>query len=212
MAAVIDQPVSADTPTRHTRRALSAGLTRLQKRALEALGYIVLVYLLYRLLPALKQALHSLEHVRWEWIVGASRWSSCPSSATSSPGGRSSTGRGCSPPTAGARGPRRERPGRSSAAGCSCRAGHLPASASARGSCATSGCRPGRSPSASSTSASSTPPSTPSLWCSSASAWRSGSSAARAIRCSRGSRQAWPPPGSPSRWCSAGVERRARGR
>ena len=71
MAAVIDQPVSADTPPRHTRRALSAGLTGLQKRALKALGYIVLVYLLYRLLPALKQALHSLEHVRWEWIVGA---------------------------------------------------------------------------------------------------------------------------------------------
>jgi hypothetical protein len=71
MAAVVDQPVSAAPPTRHTRRALSAGLTRLQKRGLKALGYIVLVYLLFRLLPALKQALHSLEHVRWEWIVGA---------------------------------------------------------------------------------------------------------------------------------------------
>ena len=71
MAAVVDQPVSAGAPTRHTRRALSAGLTRLQKRALKALGYIVFVYLLYRLLPALKQALHSLGHVRWEWIVAA---------------------------------------------------------------------------------------------------------------------------------------------
>jgi hypothetical protein len=46
-------------------------LTRLQKRALKALGYVVFAYLLFRLLPALKQALHSLEHVRWEWIVGA---------------------------------------------------------------------------------------------------------------------------------------------
>ena len=71
MAAIVDQPVPAGSPTRHTRRALSAGLKRLQKRALKALGYIVLVYLLFRLLPALKQALHSLEHVRWEWIVGA---------------------------------------------------------------------------------------------------------------------------------------------
>ena len=71
MAAVPDQSASAGTPTRQTRRALGAGLTRLQKRALKALGYVVLVYLLYRLLPALKQALHSLEHVRWEWIVGA---------------------------------------------------------------------------------------------------------------------------------------------
>jgi uncharacterized membrane protein YbhN (UPF0104 family) len=71
MAAVVDQPLSADTPTRHTRRALSAGLTRLGKRALKALGYILVVYLLFRLLPALKQAVRSLEHVRWEWIVGA---------------------------------------------------------------------------------------------------------------------------------------------
>jgi uncharacterized membrane protein YbhN (UPF0104 family) len=71
MAAAVDQPVPAGTPTRRTRRALSAGLTRLQKRALKALGYLVLGYLLFRLLPALKQALHSLEHVRREWIVGA---------------------------------------------------------------------------------------------------------------------------------------------
>jgi uncharacterized membrane protein YbhN (UPF0104 family) len=71
MAAVVDQRVSAGAPKRHTRRALSAGLTRLQKRALKALGYVALAYLLLRLLPALKQALQSLEHVRWEWIVGA---------------------------------------------------------------------------------------------------------------------------------------------
>jgi uncharacterized membrane protein YbhN (UPF0104 family) len=46
-------------------------LTQLQRRALKAVGYAVLAYLLLRLLPSLKQALHSLEHVRWEWIVGA---------------------------------------------------------------------------------------------------------------------------------------------
>jgi uncharacterized membrane protein YbhN (UPF0104 family) len=71
MAAAVDQAVSAAPPKRHTRRALSAGLTQLQKRALKALGYVVLAYMLLRLLPALKQAVHSLEHVRWEWIVGA---------------------------------------------------------------------------------------------------------------------------------------------
>ena len=63
---------------------------------------------------------------RWEWIVGAVALELLSSSATSSPGARSSTGTGCSPPTAGAHGPRLERPGRSSAAGCSCRADHLP--------------------------------------------------------------------------------------
>jgi uncharacterized membrane protein YbhN (UPF0104 family) len=71
MAAVVDQPVPGADPTRHTRRALSAGWTQLQKRAVKALGYAVLAYLLLRLLPALKQALHSLEHVSWAWIVGA---------------------------------------------------------------------------------------------------------------------------------------------
>lgn len=71
MAAMADQPHSGGDPTRHTRRALSAGWTQLQKRALKAVGYAVLAYLLLRLLPVLKQALHSLEHVSWGWIVAA---------------------------------------------------------------------------------------------------------------------------------------------
>ena len=71
MAAVVDHPAPGSPPTRHTRRALSAGLTQLQKRAIKAAGYAVFAYLLLRLLPSLKQALYSLEHVRWEWIVGA---------------------------------------------------------------------------------------------------------------------------------------------
>jgi uncharacterized membrane protein YbhN (UPF0104 family) len=72
MAAAADQAVPAGEPTRHTRRALSAGWTQLQKRALKVLCYAGFAYLLLRLLPAFKQALHSLEHVSWGWIVGAS--------------------------------------------------------------------------------------------------------------------------------------------
>jgi uncharacterized membrane protein YbhN (UPF0104 family) len=45
--------------------------TGLQKRVLKAIVYVVLAYLLFRLLPALKQAFRSLEHVRWQWILGA---------------------------------------------------------------------------------------------------------------------------------------------
>src|ERR1700693_5965859 len=71
MAAVVDHPAPGSPPTRHTRRALSAGLTQLQKRAIKAAGYGVFAYLLLRLLPSVKQALDSLEHVRWEWIGGA---------------------------------------------------------------------------------------------------------------------------------------------
>src|SRR5438270_7320581 len=71
MAAMADHAVPGGDPTRHTPRALSAGWTQVQKRALKAVGYAVFAYLLLRLLPAFKQALHSLEHVSWEWIVGA---------------------------------------------------------------------------------------------------------------------------------------------
>jgi uncharacterized membrane protein YbhN (UPF0104 family) len=71
MAAITDPTGPAGDPARHTRRALSAGWTQLQKRALKVVGWALLAYLLLRLLPALKQALHSLEHVSWGWIVGA---------------------------------------------------------------------------------------------------------------------------------------------
>lgn len=71
MEPVGDQARAVGSSTRPTRRALSAGWTQLEKRAATALGYLVLAYLLFRLLPALKQALHSLEHARWEWVVGA---------------------------------------------------------------------------------------------------------------------------------------------
>ncbi len=71
MTAMPDQAVPGGDPTRDTRPALNAGWTRLQKRALTAVGYAVFAYLLLRLLPAFKQAVHSLEHVSWAWIVGA---------------------------------------------------------------------------------------------------------------------------------------------
>jgi uncharacterized membrane protein YbhN (UPF0104 family) len=69
--ATADQAAPGADGQRHTRRALRAGSTQLQKRALKVVGYAVFAYLLLRLLPTLRQALHSLEHVRWEWIVGA---------------------------------------------------------------------------------------------------------------------------------------------
>jgi uncharacterized membrane protein YbhN (UPF0104 family) len=60
---------AAASPT--TRRALGAGRKELLKHALKLLGYAVFAYLLLRLLPSLKHALHSLEHVKWQWLVGA---------------------------------------------------------------------------------------------------------------------------------------------
>jgi uncharacterized membrane protein YbhN (UPF0104 family) len=55
----------------HARRALRDARGQLRKTALKLLGWLVLAYLVLKLLPGLKQALHSLDHVVWEWVVGA---------------------------------------------------------------------------------------------------------------------------------------------
>jgi hypothetical protein len=64
-------PAPAPAGPRHTRRALSAARGHLQKRAFKLLGWLVFGYLLLKLVPDFKQALRGLEHVGWEWVVGA---------------------------------------------------------------------------------------------------------------------------------------------
>ena len=56
---------------RRVRRALGNVRRHLLKSALKIAGYLAAVYVVLRLIPALKQALHSLEHVSWEWLLGA---------------------------------------------------------------------------------------------------------------------------------------------
>jgi uncharacterized membrane protein YbhN (UPF0104 family) len=53
------------------RDALRDARHHLRRSALKLAGYLVLAYLVLKLVPSLKQALHSLEHVSWEWAVGA---------------------------------------------------------------------------------------------------------------------------------------------
>ena len=55
----------------HARRALSDVKLHLQKSALKLVGYLVAAYVVLKLIPTLKQALRSLEHVSWEWALGA---------------------------------------------------------------------------------------------------------------------------------------------
>jgi hypothetical protein len=55
----------------HARRALTDAKGHLQRSALKLAGYLVVAYLVLKLIPALKQALRSLEHVSWEWALGA---------------------------------------------------------------------------------------------------------------------------------------------
>ncbi len=71
VAAVADRRAPAAAQSRHIRRALSAARGHLLKSALKLLGWVVFAVLLLKLVPSLKQALHSLEHVSWEWVIGA---------------------------------------------------------------------------------------------------------------------------------------------
>ena len=59
------------TPEHQNRLALGDAKKHLRKSAIKLVGYLVAAYLVLRLIPTLEQALHSLAHVSWEWIVGA---------------------------------------------------------------------------------------------------------------------------------------------
>src|SRR5271165_2186957 len=55
----------------HSRHALGAAKGHLQKKALKLAGYLVVAYLVVKLIPGLEQALRSLEQVSWQWVVAA---------------------------------------------------------------------------------------------------------------------------------------------
>jgi Lysylphosphatidylglycerol synthase TM region len=68
-AATLDRLREA-AAAHHNRLALSDAKRHLQKSALKLVGYLVAAYLVLRLIPTLEKALHSLEHLSWEWVVG----------------------------------------------------------------------------------------------------------------------------------------------
>ena len=55
----------------HARRALENAKRHLLSSVAKLAGYLVLAYVALKLIPALTQALSSLEHVSWEWVLGA---------------------------------------------------------------------------------------------------------------------------------------------
>jgi hypothetical protein len=59
------------TPAHQNGLALSDAKHHLQKSAVKLVGYLVAAYLVLKLVPTLEEALRSLEHVAWEWVVGA---------------------------------------------------------------------------------------------------------------------------------------------
>jgi uncharacterized membrane protein YbhN (UPF0104 family) len=63
--------VDPSQPARRLHAALSDIRGHLKRSALKLVGYVVVAYLVLKLIPALKQALQSLEHVSWQWLLGA---------------------------------------------------------------------------------------------------------------------------------------------
>ena len=69
--AALDPSQVTSCPAHQNRLALSDAKHHLQKSALKLVGYLAAAYLVIRLIPTLEEAFRSLEHVSWEWIVGA---------------------------------------------------------------------------------------------------------------------------------------------
>jgi len=63
-------PAPGAVPHSHLR-ALADVRSHLLRSFGKLVVYALVVYAVLRLIPALKQALHSLEQVSWEWVVGA---------------------------------------------------------------------------------------------------------------------------------------------
>ncbi|MBV9605125.1 MAG: flippase-like domain-containing protein [Solirubrobacterales bacterium] len=61
--------VGAPTRAEHARHLLADVRSHLKRRALALVGFLVVVYAVLKLIPALEQALHTLEHASWEWVV-----------------------------------------------------------------------------------------------------------------------------------------------
>jgi len=55
----------------HTRRALRYAKPHLQKAAVRLAAYLLVAYLVLKLIPALEQALSSLQHASLPWVLGA---------------------------------------------------------------------------------------------------------------------------------------------
>jgi uncharacterized membrane protein YbhN (UPF0104 family) len=62
-------PVEPTGHRDHLRRALHDARGHLKRRVLELAGFLLVVYVVLKFIPALEKALHALEHASWEWVV-----------------------------------------------------------------------------------------------------------------------------------------------
>jgi uncharacterized membrane protein YbhN (UPF0104 family) len=61
--------VEPSTRADHARHALAEVRSHLKRRALELVGFLLVVYAVLKLIPSLEQALHTLEHASWIWVL-----------------------------------------------------------------------------------------------------------------------------------------------
>src|SRR5271154_1529838 len=59
------------TPAHLTRRALGYARPRLRRSAVRLVAYLLVAYLVLKLIPALEEALSSLQHASLPWVLGA---------------------------------------------------------------------------------------------------------------------------------------------
>src|SRR5215469_2634846 len=63
--ATVSRPAHGD----HLRHALAQVKPHLKRRAVELVGFLLVVYAVLKLIPALEEALHAIEHASWEWVL-----------------------------------------------------------------------------------------------------------------------------------------------
>ena len=68
-AGPLEPAVEPSTRADHARHVLAEVRSHLKRRALELVGFLLVVYAVLKLIPALEQALHTLEHASWEWVI-----------------------------------------------------------------------------------------------------------------------------------------------
>jgi len=61
--------VASPTRAEHASHLLADVKSHLKHRALRLAGFLLVVYAVLRLIPALEQALHTLENASWEWVL-----------------------------------------------------------------------------------------------------------------------------------------------
>jgi uncharacterized membrane protein YbhN (UPF0104 family) len=68
-ASSAEAPVARAAHLDHLRHALAEVRPHLKRRAVELVGFLLVVYAVLKLIPALEEALHAIEHASWEWVL-----------------------------------------------------------------------------------------------------------------------------------------------